>query len=171
VGLFGSIGKFFGGVVKTALKVAPSVIPGGSVVKGLAGTALGLLHHKTPMSSSPIKIQMAGRLPIPILRGQSPTYSQVGNQTQTPAVLRASPVMPGGGIATSQGIMAPGGGMPPASYGGSKAGLGQRRRKRKSQPSSRSSRGRNGRSRRKSGRRLKFGSPAWRKKYMHKRSR
>jgi hypothetical protein len=168
VGLFGSIGKLFGGVVKTALKVAPSVIPGGSVVKSLAGTALGLLHHKTPMSSTPIKIQMAGRAPIPILRGQSPMYRST---TTSPAVLRASPVMPGGGIATSQGIMAPGGGLPPASYGGKRTASGGRKRKRRSASSSRSSRARGGSKRRKTGRKLKFGSPAWRKKYMKRRGR
>ena len=169
MGLFGSIGKLFGGVVKTALKVAPSVIPGGSVVKSLAGTALGLLHHKTPMSSTPIKIQMAGRAPIPILRGQSPPLYRA--PTSSPAVLRASPVMPGGGIATSQGIMAPGGGLPPASFGGSRSGSGSRKRKRRSKASSRSSRARGGSSRKKSGRKLKFGSPAWRKKYMKRRGR
>jgi hypothetical protein len=168
VGLFGSIGKFLGGVAKVAVKVAPSVIPGGSVVKNLAGTALNLLHHKTPMSSTPMKIQMANRMPIPILRAQTPAARAA---ISSPAVLRASPVMPGGSVATSQGIMAPGGGLPPATYGGSRQGSSGRKRKRRSPSSSRSSRARGGKSQRSKGRKLKFGSPAWRKKYMKRRGR
>lgn len=169
MGLFGSIGKLFGGVAKVALKVAPSLIPGGSVVKNLAGTALNLLHHKSPMASTPMKINMAGRMPIPILRGQNPMI-QTARQS-SPAVLRASPVMPGGGIATSQGIMAPGGGLPPATYGGRKGGSGSRKRKHRSRSSSSSSRKRSTGKRKSGGRKLKFGSPAWRKKYMKRRGR
>lgn len=76
----------------------------------------------------------------------------------TAMVLHASPVLPGGAVATSSGPKAP---MvnPPASYGGGGGGGVTRRRKATTKK------------RRKAGtkRKLKFGSPAWRKKYMGKR--
>lgn len=76
--------------------------------------------------------------------------------------MAASPVMPGGAVSTPGGMLPPMV-VPPTDYGGvrSVAGIvGRRRRKRKATTTTR---------RRK--RKLKFGSPAWRKKYARKRKR
>jgi hypothetical protein len=168
VGLFGFVGKLLGGVAKVGLglagKIAPLAI--GGPLGGAVGTIAGsLLHAKSPMSSGPLKINVLGKFGVPITRGQNPTPTRLpGGGLMTRPVLRASPVMPGGGVATSQGIMAPGGGLPPASYGGRKASSGKRR-KRRSSSSRRSSHARKGR-KRSGGRKLKFGSAAYRKKYL-----
>jgi len=74
--------------------------------------------------------------------------------------LHATPVMPGGAVSTPSGMQPP---MivPPSDYGGRRSAGGVRvRRKRKATTTTR---------RRK--RKLKFGSPAWRKKYQRKRKR
>jgi len=75
--------------------------------------------------------------------------------------LAASPVMPGGAVSTPSG-MAPPMVVPPSDYGGRRtlSGVVGRRRKRKATTTTK---------RRK--RKLKFGSPAWRKKYQRKRKR
>jgi hypothetical protein len=165
VGFFSFIGKALG----TVAKVASSVIPGGGIVKQVAGLAGHLLQHKAPMSATPQKIHIAHTLGSPTLRAQ-PRYIP-RTVSMSPPVLRASPVMPGGSFATPQGIMAPGGGLPPATYGGSRASGGGRKRKRRSASSRRSSHARSGKRRKSGGRKLKFGSPAWRKKYMKRRGR
>jgi hypothetical protein len=166
VGLFSFLGKAVKGVahlVGGVAKIAAPLALGGPL-GGLAGGALGhLLHSKSPMSGTPMKINVAGQRSIPILRGH--VERPVG--LSSARVLRASPVMPGGGVATAQGIMAPGGGLPPATYGGRSGGGGKR--KRRSAASRASSRKRSGKKRTSGGRKLKFGSPAWRKKYMRKR--
>jgi hypothetical protein len=166
VGLFSFLGKAVGKVAGTAL----GLIPGGGIAKQalkLGGGLVGhLLAHKQPMSSHGTKLSVAHSYGVPTLRAQPrPTFPGLGYGT--PQVLRASPVMPGGGVATSAGIMAPGGGLPPASYA-AKSG-GGRKRKRKSTSARSSSRKRSGKKRGRGGRKLKFGSPAWRKKYMRKR--
>ena len=174
MGLFSFIGKVAG--------AALGFVPGGGIIKQAAGIAGHLLHAKSrPMSTTGLKYGVATAYSTPTLRAQ-PTYSQNLAYTQAalarasqggfrvPAsTLRASPVMPGGGVATSQGIMAPGGGAPPNQFGGSRRSSGGRKRKRKSSAARSSSRARSGSKRRKGGRRLKFGSPAWRKKYMKRR--
>lgn len=170
MGFFSFIGKAIGGIAKTAL----GIVPGGSVVKGVLGVAANLLHAKQPMSTPGIKYGVASGYGTPTLRAQ-PRVPQISiykkpnsiGYSPPPSILRASPVMPGGAIATSQGIMAPGGGLPPATYGGRKSSTGKR--KRRSSSSRRSSRARSGRKRSTARRKLKFGSPAWRKKYMRKR--
>ena len=154
MGLFGFIGKALGSVAKVAL----GALPGGSVVKGIAGGALSLLSHKAPMATSSIKYQIANQRGTGILRG---TVAVV-NGISTPVLRRQSPVMPGGAVATSQGIMAPGGGVPPTFYGGRKST--GKRRKHRSRSSRSNSRKRS--SKRRSGRKLKFGSAAYRKKYL-----
>jgi hypothetical protein len=168
VGFFSFIGKAVKGVAKVVggvAKIAAPLALGGPLGAAAGGILGHLLHRKSPMSSTPLKINIGNRS-IPILRAKAPaapTYHPV------PSVraLQASPVMPGGGVATAQGIMAPGGGLPPATYSG--RGGGVRKKKRRSSASRSSSRKRNGKKRGSGGRKLKFGSPAWRKKYMKKR--
>lgn len=161
MGLFSFIGKAVKAVAGTAL----GFIPGGGVAKSLLGVAGHLLAHKQPMASTGTKLSVAHSYGVPTLRAQ-PRPAIPGAGYYTPAVLRASPVMPGGGVASPQGIMAPGGGVPPASYGKSGGGG---KRKRRSSSSRSSSRKRSGKKRGSGGRKLKFGSPAWRKKYMRKK--
>jgi hypothetical protein len=164
VGLFSFIGKAVKAVAGTAL----GFIPGGGIVKTALGVAGHLLAHKQPMATSGTKLSVAHSYGVPTLRAQPrPVLPGGSRMPSTPAVLRASPVMPGGGVATPQGIMAPGGGLPPAAYAG-KSGGGAKR-KRRSSSSRSSSRKRSGKKRGSGGRKLKFGSPAWRKKYMRKR--
>jgi hypothetical protein len=166
VGLFSFLGKAVKAVAGTAL----GFIPGGSIAKGALSAASTLLAHKQPMAATAQKYTIARGYGVPTLRAQ-PRPILPGGAMSTPQALRASPVMPGGSIATSAGIMAPGGGLPPASYGTSRGSTGKRRKKRKSASARRSSRKRSGSKRRSGGRKLKFGSPAWRKKYMKRRSR
>jgi hypothetical protein len=157
-----SIAHVVGGVARVA---APLAL--GGPLGGLAGGVLGhLLHSKSPMSSGPLKINVGGRS-IPILRGKTPNPMI----RSSAAVLRQTPMMPGGSIATPQGIMASGGGLPPATYGGRKTSGGLGKKKRRSSSSRSSSRSRSGKKRTSGGRKLKFGSPAWRKKYMKRRGR
>lgn len=170
MGLFSFVGKALGAVAKVGL----GLIPGGGVVKQGLGLVGSLLQHKQPMGATQTKYSVATAYSVPTLRAQPRTPVLMGHYKRPmspgyslpPSALRASPVMPGGGVATSQGIMAPGGGLPPATYGGRSSGKG---RKRKSKASRRSSRARSSSKRRTGGRKLKFGSPAWRKKYMKKR--
>ena len=170
MGLFSFIGKAVKAVAGTAL----GLVPGGGLVKTALGVAGHLLAHKQPMSTGAQKYSVATAYGSPTLRAQ-PRIPNLNvyrrstgvGYTPPPAILRASPVMPGGGVATSAGIMAPGGGVPPATYGSRSSGGGKR--KRRSSSSRKSSRARSGKKRRSGGRKLKFGSPAWRKKYMKKR--
>jgi len=165
VGFFSFIGHALGSVAK----LATSVIPGGSVVKSIAGIAGHLLQHKGPMSTTPQKISIASVHGSNILRARPSWIPHT--VPMTPQVLRQSPVMPGGAWSSPAGIMAPGGGLPPVSYGSSRASTGRRKKKRRSSSSRKSSRARTGSKRRGGGRKLKFGSPAWRKKYMKRRGR
>jgi hypothetical protein len=170
MGFFSFIGKAVKGIAKVVggvAKVAAPLALGGPL-GGVAGGILGnLLHSKSPMSATPLKIRVAGGQSIPILRAKTP--NPVIHSSA--AVLRQSPTMPGGSFASPAGIMAPGGGLPPATYGGRKATGGGKKRKRRSSSSARSSRARSGKKRKSGGRKLKFGSPAWRKKYMKRRGR
>jgi hypothetical protein len=183
VGLFSFVGKAIKGVAKLAggaLKVggALGLIPGG----GLAGKALGLLSHKGSGTTN-MKYSTAASGGALALRGKSsPLYniaSRVVPLLGAPGIsrpvmpirsLQLSPVMPGGAVATSQGIMAPGGGVPPATFGGRTGGT---TRRRKSSSSRKRSTARSGKRRSGGGRKtrkLKFGSAAYRKKYLgHKR--
>lgn len=119
---------------KGIASIGLSVIPGvGGVAGKLLGTGVGRFASKA------VKV------------GQS-----------TAQVLKASPVMPGGAVA-SPGGMRPAMANPPARYG---SGGGPRKRRLSSIV---------GRKRKragaKRGRKLKFGSPAWRAKYLKKRRR
>lgn len=159
MGLFSFVGKALKGISKVA-----GVIPGvGGTVSKITGFAGGLLDHKRSMSK-------------PMMR--DPRLAR-GNVTQsgygvgyTPQVLRMTPILPGGAISTPGGIRPSSGGVPPKSFGGGSRSRGGRlrgmtaatgRRKRSSGATKRS--GKRG------GRRLKFGSPAWRAKYMKRRRR
>jgi len=172
VGLFSFVGKALGAVAKTAL----GFVPGGGVVKTIAGVAGNLLQHKTPMQTAMQKYQIASRHGTETLRGKvmpRATLGKFGGRLpggapfSTPVLRAASPVMPGGSIATPQGIMAPGGGVPPATYGGRRTGAAKK--KRRSSASRRSSSARSSGKRKSGKRKLKFGSAAYRKKYLKHR--
>ena len=161
MGLFSFVGKALGAVAKTAL----GFVPGGGVVKTIAGVAGNLLQHKTPMQTAMQKYQIASRHGTETLRGKvmpRATLGKFGGRLRA-----ASPVMPGGSIATPQGIMAPGGGVPPATYGGRRTGAAKK--KRRSSASRRSSSARSSGKRKSGKRKLKFGSAAYRKKYLKHR--
>lgn len=154
MGLFSFVGKALKGVAKVA-----GFIPGiGGTISKVAGTVGNLLDAKKSMGTTQAKLKQAVLLrgnPNP-LRGKS---TMTGGWLGA-SVLRSTPIMPGGAVSTPQGIMASGGGAPPVSFGGARSSSSGRKRK--------SSRKRSTpRKRRKA--KLKFGSPAWRKKYMRKR--
>lgn len=89
-----------------------------------------------------------------------------GPMPSTADVLSSSPTMPGGGWATPDGVQPPSSRLPPLWFGGNGPAGGTRKRKaskKRKASSKRSSAKKAG------GRKLKFGSPAWRKKYLKKR--
>lgn len=165
MGLFSFVGKAIKGVAKVAtgaLKIggALGLIPGGGVVGKLAGTLLGAKAGNTYAQ------KLALRDPR-TMRGNATqagrgAFSSIHGYRPSPAVLRMSPVMPGGAVATSSGMVARTA-SPPATFGG-RAGAGPKRRRKKAATRTRSTTKRRGR-------KLKFGSPAWRKKYLKKRRR
>ena len=131
MGFFSFIGKAVKSVahvVGSVAKVAAPLALGGplgAVAGKLGGSLLGsVLHSKSPMSSTPLKINILGsNRSIPILRAKPG-----GAVVSTPRIAAASPVMPGGSVATPAGIMAPGGGLPPTTYG-TRAGGGKKAEK------------------------------------------
>lgn len=182
MGLFGFLGKAIGGIAKAVggvAKVAAPFLPGpiGSVAR-IAGSVLQVKHGASP------KIVTGGHPTV--MRGRGavrPSYTPfrtTNGYRPPPNILRSSPVMPGGAVAAPSGI-APQAGTPPIAYGGGTAPLllrqqaagwainrtrggGAKKRKKSSGSSIK-------RRRSKGGRRLKFGSPAWRKKYLTGRRR
>lgn len=170
MGLFSFIGRAVKGVAKIAggaLKLggALGLIPGGSLVGKLAGS---ILSAKQPMSTSQQKIQVLARFNPGVLRGKNMSVP-IARATPYPGpqILQRSPVLPGGAVATLAGPVAASG-TPPAQFGGARASGAKKKRKRRSASSRRSSTARSSK-KRSGGRKLKFGSPAWRKKYMKKR--
>lgn len=165
MGLFGFLGKAVKGIGKVvggAAKLAGGLglIPGGGLVGRLAGT---LLAAKRPLSSP--TLIAAAHLATPLLRAKSPMSTAgmrpggaILTRVSTPRLQQMSPVLPGGAIATRGGPVA-GSGTPPLNFSGS-ASPSRRRKRRKP------SRARSSTKRRRGGRKLKFGSPAWRKKYL-----
>jgi len=138
------VGGFFGSIGKIFKKVVKTV---GKV----AGTALGVASVVVPGPAGRIVAGISGKL-----AGVKSAYRRVNavqlaySGARPPGLLqKVSPIMPGGAVASY------GQGIPPILRGSGK------RRKRKA------SRKRS--STRRTGRKLKFGSPAWRKKYMRKR--
>lgn len=161
MGLFGFIGKAVKGVAKgigAVAKVGIGVakfglasgllpIPGG----GLIGKASSLLLAKRPMSTTMQKFPMS----TPILRAKSPLTRAVSSVAR---LQQLSPVLPGGAIATVRGPV-PQAGTPPLTFSGAASTTVRRKRKK-------SKRRKSSYKRRSRGRKLKFGSPAWRKKYL-----
>lgn len=150
MGLFSFIGKALKGVSKVA-----GFIPGiGGTVSKITGLVGGVLDSKKPMSTAETKARSflargGGRNPM-VTRGKSAMSGGMWNAS----VLRSTPIMPGGAVSTPGGMKAADGGTPPMSFGG---GGGTKRRTTKTKAA-----------RRRKKAKLKFGSPAWRKKYAPK---
>lgn len=167
MGLFGSIGKALGGAFKGVTKVAGFALKSGLVplpFGGTAGKLVGaLLHSKAPMGHTQLKLS----IPPLVARGKTlrPVVKIGSSSVPTLTALRKSPILPGGAVATRTGVAPrPLSGAAPA--GLSAGGGTKRKRRRKGSASTRrKSRSSSGTKRRRS-RRLKFGSPAWRKKYL-----
>jgi len=121
-------------------------------VGGVAGLAVGLVPGVGGVAGKLLSSKL-GKAGAKGLRA----YKRVDSTMQ---VLRASPVMPGGAVSTPGGMRPP---MvtPPRAFRGSGGGG---TRKRKAKPGGHRMKTRAGGRKRK----LKFGSPAWRKKYMRK---
>jgi len=155
VGLFSFIGK----AIKTVGKVA-GFIPGiGNTTQKVTGVVGDVLGAKQQMSTTALKVSKAVRYGVPVLRGQG-TGGYTGG-IMSAQDLRSSPVMPGGAVATRSG-MAGKSGSPPRSYGGS----GGKKKKARKTTKRRSSTKRRMTKRRTTKRKLKFGSAAYRKKYL-----
>lgn len=169
MGLFDVIGKAFSTVAKVGLGFATGGI-GGAAVAG--AQSLGLLKAKSPMGTTASKYAVLGRFSNPmILRGATPTFTptklnlpgaagkaiQIYNQTQK--VLRASPVLPGGAIATPSGPVAQSGAVPPSVYRRSSSKRSKKRRTKSHSTKRRSTKSRKRKTK------LKFGSRAWQAKY------
>jgi hypothetical protein len=154
VGLFSFVGKALKGISKVA-----GFIPGiGGTISKVTGAVGNLLDHKKPLSTTGNKLNMAVlKQGVSIMRGNSvqSTPSTYGPSTSA-AVLRMSPVLPGGAVATPSGP-APKTSSPAKSYRGSSS---TKRRKAKKKVAKR------GATRRTTRRKLKFGSKAYRKKYL-----
>jgi len=137
VSIFSKIGKAIGKIAKVAL---PVLKLGAGFIPGVGGVASAVLNTKLgKLGSKGVKL---------------------GQQVQsTMQQLKASPVMPGGAIATASGIVAlTPGQRPPATFGGSRSSSSTKRRKKAKKRKAATHK------RRKT--RLKFGSAAYRKKYL-----
>lgn len=149
MGFFSFLGKALKGVSKVA-----GFIPGiGGTISKVTGLAGNLLDHKSPMATTQLKMRMFN--PV-ILRGNDPAAGT--GSLMTAQGMRSSPVLPGGAIATSSGPVAKRA-SPPRTFGGRSASskkrrpASARRKARKTGP-------------RRTARKLKFGSKAYRKKYL-----
>ena len=165
------IGKVVGGVAKLGVGVGLGALKSGLLPVPFGGKvgaiASALINSKRPMGTPSVKIGLGRGMGTPGIRGQ-PTggYARPVGYAG-PAVLRLSPVLPGGAVATRSGVAPRSSATPPASFGGS-GGTPKRKRRSTSSGRKRSTK----RRRTTRGRKLKFGSPAWRKKYLgHKRKR
>lgn len=176
MGLFSFLGKAIGTVAKVGLGIATGNI-GGAIATG--AQSLGLLHGaKAPMSGTPLKTALLLRVRNPQLLRGNQTQSMPGGVrvngiagstrvlNTNARILRASPVLPGGAVATPSGPAPQSAAAPPTVYRGG----GAKRKKHRSASSRRSSTKRSGK-KRSGGGKLKFGSPAWRKKYMKRGSK
>jgi hypothetical protein len=137
-------GGFFGFVKRAFKKVA-------HIVGKVGGTALGVASIVVPGPAGRLVNAVGGRL-----AGARSAYAKAGS-TLTYLNQRANMVP---GLLSKQSIVMPGGSlaMRPVSLGKRRASSAPRKKRRgpKRRAAAR-------------GRKLKFGSPAWRKKYMHKR--
>jgi hypothetical protein len=164
MGFFSFIGKAVKGIAKGVGAVAKvgvkglsvagglGILPGGALVGKAAGA---LLAAKSPNTITATKVNAMGILgmAVPILRAKTPMQRTVS--APVTRVQQLSPVMPGGAVATAGGIM-PASAAPPVSYGGRSTTKKRRTTSRKRKPAKR----------RTVKRRLKFGSAAYRKKYL-----
>jgi len=141
VSIFKKIGKAIGKIAHVAL---PILKLGAGFIPGVGGVASAVLNSK------------AGKL-----GAKGVTLGKRLDSTMK--VLKASPVMPGGAVATPSGVVALNPGQrPPEQYSGSSSRLGTRVRKAvKKRKARRKTTTRKGRKSR-----LKFGSAAYRKKYL-----
>lgn len=149
MGFFSFLGKALKGVSKVA-----GFIPGvGGTISKVTGIAGNLLDHKAPMASTQLKMRVFN--PV-ILRGNDPAAGS--GSLMTAQGMRSSPVLPGGAVATRSGPVSRKA-SPPRTFGGSggssrrKRATSSRRKARKTGP-------------RRTTRKLKFGSKAYRKKYL-----
>jgi hypothetical protein len=151
MGLFSFIGKALKGVSKVA-----GFIPGiGGTISKITGTVGGLLDHKQPMARRTLTNPMAAR------------GKMVSGRLWTATKIRASPVMPGGAVATPRGMMTQGSAAPPMMFSGASSAMAKvTKRKRVAAPKRRT---RKTVTRARGTRKLKFGSKAWRARYMRKR--
>lgn len=151
----GSGWKKFKRAVGGVVKIATSVIPGvGGAVGGLAGKLLGA----KAVGSAGGLIDKVGKVSKLAQIAKGPVRS-------TGMVLKMSPVMPGGAVATPYGVMPPMSVVPPAYYGPNGTGAPRPRKRRKASTAKRRSSTRSTRRRTTKGRLPKFGSPAWRKRF------
>ena len=134
---------WFGDLLKGVVGSIPIV---GGVAKAAINIGEHLLSHKQPMSK-----------PMSVFPAAPDTWTASGMQ-------KSSPVMPGGGVATPWGV-APQMGAPPAHYGG----RGRKTKRRRAHSTRTRTRHRASSRKRSGGRKLKFGSAAYRKKYLRHR--
>jgi len=150
MGLFSTLGKIVGGVV--------GLVPGvGSVVGGLIAKGGELLDAKKAMTKVkplPVSVRDASRY-ISGWGGSATLAGSLPVLRSSTAILRASPVLPGGAVATANGPTPQSSATPPSTFGG------RRKTRRKAKRSRRASS-----RRRTTKRKLKFGSAAYRKKYL-----
>jgi hypothetical protein len=155
MGLFSTLGKIVGGVV--------SLVPGvGSLVGGIIAKGGQLLDAKKSMNRVaplPVAVRDASRL-ISSMGSTGFGMNAMPVLRTSMAKMRASPVLPGGAVAGRFGPQAQTGSALPASFGGTGS---QKRRHAK-----RSRRRATAAKRRAPRKKLRFGSPAWRKKYMRR---
>jgi hypothetical protein len=158
----GSGWKRFKGVVGGLGGLALNLIPGlGTAASGLVLAKVGGLAGKLGAADKLAQLPKG----VNALRKVGKVASAFQSTAQ---VLHASPVMPGGAISTPGGMAMP---MvnPPAFYGGSGVTGYKRKRRKTTKKRASSVKGRRTTKKRtSSGRKLKFGSPAWRKKYAAK---
>ena len=150
MGFFSFVGK----ALKAVSKVA-GFIPGvGGTISKVTGIAGNLLDHKAPMAGTQLKMRVFN--PV-ILRGNDPSAGT--GSLMTAQGMRSSPVLPGGAVATRRGPVSRKAN-PPRTFGG----LGGKRKATRSQASARRKARKTGP--RRTTRKLKFGSKAYRKKYL-----
>lgn len=138
--IFKKIGKAIGKIAKGALpvlKLGVGFVPGvGSVASAVLNSKLGKLGSKA--------VRVGERM------------------NSTMRMMKQSPVLPGGAVATPSGAVASSGN-PPAQYAGSGGGGGHLRKRRKTRKRTTRTKSYRRKSR---GRKLKFGSAAYRRKFL-----
>lgn len=113
---------WFGDILKSVVGSIPVV---GGVAKGIISVGETLLSHKQPVGGT--------------ARGKVNVFP-VAPSSSTSGILSASPVMPGGGIATPMGVAPQPAGNPPSHYGSSRRSGKRKKRKATSRTRSRSAR-------------------------------